>query len=204
MNSKRPNPYHFFIGFALLTNLIVSAQSLPKVAPPTPQPTNFRVITPNSPSSTYRSPKVVIPNVNQNTRNQQQPSMYKRDRQEVLRREAELKRIKADLERKKSVQYPFPNLKNDASRQHYRKAFEQLKQLNPDEFSVKQANFIVENAYYDNTNDFSEYDKAIKNSTAFIKQAMNENGSDPNNNLAKNLTILGLLVQPPINRTLTF
>ena len=174
----------------LLIGFIANAQTLPNVVPPTPQPITFRVVTPSqSPTVNYRTPQIPTSYPNPNTRNQQQLAQYERDRQQVLQREAELKKLRADLAKRNSVHYTFPNFKNDASRQYYKQAFEKLNQLDPDNFSVKQANFIVENAYYDNGNNYNEYSKAITNSKEFIELAMKNRGIDPSNDLAKNLTI---------------
>ncbi len=179
---------HIIIPLSLL-GFAANAQTLPKVVPTTPQPTRLKVITPNqSPTVNYRLPQTPT-TYRPNSRHQQQLAQYERDRLQVLEREAELNKLRADLEKRKSVQYAFSNLKNDVSRQYYRQAFEKLNQLNPDNFSIKQANFIVENAYDDDSNDYNEYSKAITNSKEFIELAMKNRGIDPNNDLAKNLTI---------------
>lgn len=172
----------------VLFSIGVSGQQLPDVLPKTPTTTPIKVITPTNSPTQARMPSVVVPN-NNRTRHQQQLAQFERDRQEVVQREAELKKVQADLVKRNGVQYTFPNLKNNPERQYYKEAFGKLNQMNPDEFSIKEANFIVENAYYNNSNDYNEYEKAIRNSKDFIELAMKDRSQDLNNNLAKNLTI---------------
>lgn len=176
------------ITIVLLFPFVTSAQELPDIVPKTPTPAKFRVVNPSLSPSQVGTSTVVVPRNNM-TRHQQQLAQFERDRQEVMQREAETKKMYADLVKRNGVQYSFPNFKNKSDRQYYKQAFEKLNQMNPDNFSVKEANFVVENAYYNNSNNYNEYEKVIKNSKDFIEQAMKQRGQDLKNNLAKNLTI---------------
>lgn len=167
---------------ALFFSLVVLSQQVPNYTPKTPHRVSFSRDIPQSTND------IVIPKNNMTT-NEHQFAQFEKDRLEYTQREAEKQKIQTDLISKRNIQYAIPNLKNDVESQYYKKAFDKLNQMNPDNFSVKEANFIVENAYYNNLNKYEDYERAIRQSKDFIELAMKNGKQDFNNNLAKNLAI---------------
>jgi hypothetical protein len=56
-------------------------------------------------------------------------------------------------------------------------------------FSLKKANFIVENAFFENKADFQQFDKIIRQLALFVNLKMDELGYDKTSNLAKNVML---------------
>lgn len=176
------------LGIFLLIGFASIGQSLPNVAPPTPQASTLRIITPGS-SPTSRTSTAAYSQF-PSTRTNSQLNQYERDRKHVAQRELALKEVYKEVNSKKlSVRYSLPNRENDSKTFFYRKAFDSLIRMNPDSFSIKDATFIIENAFYDNTKDYENYSETIANLTSFIKKSMQAQGLKPENNLAKNLSI---------------
>ena len=61
--------------------------------------------------------------------------------------------------------------------------------LNIEDYSVKDVNFDIENAYLENKEDKTEFDKIIKQSGEFIIAKMKELNYDTNSNSAKNFML---------------
>lgn len=168
------------------------AQTLPNVLPSTPQPSTFQVqrvgISPSGqPQRNYRLPTNTNPNY------QRQISQYEKDRLEVQRME-ELKRsINRDLNKIRTIQYALPGRGINPKGAFYHQAFDNLQKMNPDEFSIKDATFIIENAFYDNQKSYQEYEEVISNTTQFIAEAMIEQKLDFNDNVDKNQTIFAFI-----------
>lgn len=74
---------------------------------------------------------------------------------------------------------------------HYRQAFSELLEMHNGKrpFSLKEAVFIIENAYSDNTLDKSDYLKRIKIKIDALKMLMKKEKISENNNLGKNYII---------------
>lgn len=176
-----------FIGHA------AAAQSIGHIIPDTPKPHKFKVVTTQNPiaNNSYQAPSSPsITSFNNSNRTQQQLNVYEQDRRRVEQEELALKEIYKDIASTRTgVRYTFPSYGSDARTAYYYKAFETLKAMNPDDFSMKEATFIIENAFYDNKRDKEQFDKTIDNIAGFIKDAMKEQKLDPNSNLSKNLSI---------------
>ena len=69
---------------------------------------------------------------------------------------------------------------------YYYEAYDKLIQIDTANFSVKNTNFLIENAFYENSQDKAEFDQIIKNSGEFLIAKMQELGYDLNSNSAKN------------------
>lgn len=79
--------------------------------------------------------------------------------------------------------------------QAYRQAFNELKQLNPDSFSITKAVFTVENAWYNNTLSYSQLTRALQERAALVKQILQREKLSPKNNLAINYGIQKMYAQ---------
>ncbi|MBQ0733887.1 hypothetical protein [Aquimarina celericrescens] len=88
-----------------------------------------------------------------------------------------------------SVPYNLPSYDNEKGADSYRKAFTALKEIENKSFSLKEAVFTVENAFYEHETDYSEFDNVIKQTGDFIKEKMQEFGYDTHSNVAKNLIL---------------
>lgn len=87
------------------------------------------------------------------------------------------------------INYSLPSYGNIESTKYYRETFEKLNQTDPNNFSVKDLNFHIENAYFENQQDKAEFDRIIKNIGEFIAAKMEEQHYDPNSNSDKNFML---------------
>ncbi|WP_336732049.1 hypothetical protein [Chryseobacterium sp. VD8] len=72
----------------------------------------------------------------------------------------------------------------------YYAAYENLSQLDPESYSIADAVFIVENAYYDNNKNFHEsYQNQIQKATNIIRNDLKKKGVEDSDNVSKNLSI---------------
>ncbi|MDR2978859.1 MAG: hypothetical protein LBV02_00205 [Bacteroidales bacterium] len=63
------------------------------------------------------------------------------------------------------------------------------------ELSIARSIFLVENAYYENEMDYSDYQSFIKRKVEFCNRIIKESKQNPNDNLAKNMAIFRLLTE---------
>ncbi len=169
--------------------LTVSVQSIGHIIPETPKPHKFRIVS-ASPYSTPQTYQSQIVSLNSSTHQNQQLAHYENDKRKVAQRELALKEIYKELGSSRlNVRYTFPSFEADARTGHYYKAFDKLNAMNPDDFSLKEATFIIENAFYENKRSYAEFEQTISNIGGFIKDAMIEQNLDPKSNLSKNLSI---------------
>lgn len=98
------------------------------------------------------------------------------------------RQLYADLKTER-VNFALPSKSHVPGTQFYRKAFDSLLKMNPNDFSVKKATFIIENAFYEEQKNYDEFNKTIKQTGDFLRTKMKELGYDPNNNLAKNFML---------------
>lgn len=169
-----------------LTNKALGQNPTPKI--PTATFPNYQQIwTPNQNNNlTPYSPQTNYPSatgVNQ----------YERDRQELANRQQQLESIYRELERpnKINVKYDLPSCSGVQGASSYRDAFSELSRMANGEkpFDIKQANFLIENAFYDNQGKFENFDLVMKQIGQFLKWKMEELNYNANSNLAKNLIL---------------
>lgn len=89
--------------------------------------------------------------------------------------------------------YNLPSLSGKAGTQAYYDAYHQLASLNTDNYSVSEANFIVENAYYNNKQNFNQFKSGIQKTAKQLLQKMKERKQDAESNTDKNLMIFEFL-----------
>jgi hypothetical protein len=172
----------------LLCGLISSLTFCQVKLPKTPTVANFQVITSN-----LGLPKSNVPNINLSNTNfpTSQPNgmaVYEQDRKRVEQQENELKQIYAELNADR-INYNLPSYGNIESTKYYRKAFDQLSELNAENFSVKKATFIIENAYFEEKQNYEEFENVVRQTGDFLRAKMDELGYDQNRNLAKNFML---------------
>lgn len=162
--------------------------------PAIPQPTSI------TPQSIYQTPNTGIPNTSTNPMNillntNEQQRIQQRNEQLIrdvqLREQQQLelqKQIYADINSGK-INFSLPSKSHIAETAYYREAFDSISTMNPDNFSVKKATFLIENAYLEKQKDFFEFEKTIKQTGDFLREKMTELGYDLNSNLAKNFML---------------
>lgn len=166
----------------LLCGLIGSLTFCQVKLPKTPQPTILRVITSNT------NPENAISNTNFSTSQSNGMAVYEQDKKRIEQQQNERKQIYSELKAER-IKYSLPNYSNIESTKYYRKAFDQLKVLNPNDFSIKEATFLIENAYFEEQKDYSEFNKTIRQTGDFLREKMTELKFDQNSNLAKNFML---------------
>jgi len=117
--------------------------------------------------------------------------IYEQDRLRVEQEEKQRKTAHQRMYQQyvSRVNLDIPSLATDEQTKYYRKAFDKLLQTNIDDFSIKEATFTVENAFYDEKRDFQKFDDIIKRTGSFLKEKMKEQQYDEKSNLAKNLIL---------------
>lgn len=160
-------------------------QSVPKTDLPVIQPIlptlispsmdNFVIPTPNS--TTYG---------NSYQQQQNKRIMNEVDQHEKLRQET-LNSMESDIEELRStIRYDLPSKSNIEGTTAYKNLFEKMLTLDVNNYSVKDVNFDIENAYFNDTADKAQFDQIIQHTGEFLIAKMNELKYDPNSNSAKN------------------
>lgn len=176
------------IHLTLLCGLICSLTFCQVKLPKTPTVSNFQVITPNLGLPKSNVPNINLPNTTFPTAQPNGMNVYEQDRRRVEQQQSELKQIYADLKSDR-INYSLPSYSNIESTKYYRKAFDQLSELNAENFSVKKATFIIENAYFEEKQNYEEFENVVKQTGDFLRAKMDELGYDQNRNLAKNFML---------------
>lgn len=168
-------------------------QNFPNVT--VPQPTQF----PNYQNLNWTNPQNNVPKVpnpmdmflgtGEQERIKKQNEQLIREVQINEQRQIEAqKQMYADLKMERT-NFGLPNLNHISGTEYYRKAFDKLSAMNPDDFSIKEATFIIENAFYEEQKNYEEFNQIVKETGNFLYKKMNELGYDRNSNLAKNLIL---------------
>ncbi len=113
-----------------------------------------------------------------------------------MAQEQELTNNKEEYNRQQALEHSFynlPSLSGKAGTHAYYDAYTQLASLNPENYPVSEANFIVENAYYGGKQDFSQFRSGIRKTAEQLLQKMKERKQDTESNTDKNLMIFELL-----------
>lgn len=177
--------------FFLLIPLITFSQVKLPVAPQTAQIPNYSLLNYSNTNN-----QIVVPNSTQylDVDIQRQLQQHQQIIQEVEQFEKQkqeaLNQIKNDINQLSSkndgIDYNLPSLSNLIGTEHYRNLFNKMLTLNVENYSVKDLNFEIENAFFENQQDKNQFDQIIKNSGDFILSKMKELKYDANNNVAKN------------------
>lgn len=185
--SKR-SKYFLTLAMFLTTTSNLLGQ-LPVVETPKPA-TIFTVPSYNNPTPQARqvNPFPNIPNSNN------QMDMYERDKRELQQRNAELYKILHGYENvmyKPSIQYEFPSQLGAYGTEYYLQALEKLcKMLRGDSpLNLKDAVFTVENAYFEDQLNYSDFSKAVKYLAETAQLKTMQDGRNWNNPVTKNVML---------------
>lgn len=140
----------------------------------------------------------LIPNFpKQPNKNQQQINQYEKDIEKQQRQRMELEAIYREISQPTkptttaTVNYDLPSCASVQGASAYRSAFTEISAMADDRknYSIKEANFLIENAFYENNGQIESFDKVIKQIGQFLTWKMEELKYDQNSNLAKNLIL---------------
>lgn len=157
---------------------------------PIPQPPTPATFQPVIPGQSYPKPNN---NYRPNYPKSNGLDQYEKDRQRQIQQQRQLNEIYRDIEEsnRTTISYDLPSCASLDGAEAYRSAFSEISKMADGQktFSIKEANFLVENAYFNNKADYQEFDKVIKQIGQFINGKMDEVGFDRNSNLAKNVML---------------
>lgn len=118
--------------------------------------------------------------------------------QEILiekRKKENLKLIAQETRELNNIDYNLPSFSTQKGSEYYRTVFDKMLLLNPDNYSIKDVNFKIENAYFENKLDQEEFERAIKQTGEFLIAKMKESNYDLNSNTAKNFMLFEFFTQ---------
>ncbi|SEM33030.1 hypothetical protein SAMN05421856_102437 [Chryseobacterium taichungense] len=110
--------------------------------------------------------------------------------------EQQLRNKQENYDRQQALEdsyYNLPSFSGKTGTQSYYDAYSQLASLNTDNYSVSEANFIVENAYYGNKQNYNQFKSGIQKTAKQLLQKMKERNQDTESNPDKNLMIFEYL-----------
>ena len=174
------------IFFLLIPLFAFSQVNLPSI----PQPAQMQNYSNQNYSSQNR--QTFTSNIPQITNPQylKQMEMYEQDRKRVEQEEAIKTLINKDIEAGGlNINYNLPSLSNSKGTEYYRQVFDEMLTLNVENYSLKDVNFKIENAYFENKLQKEEFDKTIKQIAEFILAKMKELNFDTESNSAKNFML---------------
>lgn len=164
----------------------LNAQVLPDLMPKTPNTSQFT----NYSKNNYGSPTISPLNTtNQNVRNQLLIAEVDRNIKEQQIREEQAQVLINDALHSFPETYSLPSYGNEKGANHYRKAFEELRNMSSSDFSIKKAIFTIENAFYEEAENYDDFENTIKQTGDFLREKMKELGYDSKSNLAKNFLL---------------
>ncbi|MFN0083605.1 MAG: transglutaminase family protein [Ferruginibacter sp.] len=100
-----------------------------------------------------------------------------------LKQELRNDEIEAVKEQRLAMMKPFQN------------SLQEILKMNPDSFSVTEAIYLTESAWYDKAPTYQQFENAIKQRSEVVKQILKQQGINPNSNIAKNYGIQKLYTQ---------
>lgn len=171
--------------------------------PNVPQPTQFT----NYSNQNWSNPNNNLPKVpnpfdmmngkdEQQRIQQQNQQIINQTQQRETQREQQTREIYQDINKSKSeINYNFPSHSNIAGTKFYEDVYNKMLVLDETNYSVKEVNFDIENAYFENKQNKVEFDKIIKQSGEFIIAKMKELNYDLNSNSAKNFMLFQFFSQ---------
>lgn len=178
------------IFFGIIITNTISAQipviELPQAAVPNIQ---SPVIGNNhNPHPNRNHPIIPIPS-NQN-------DMYERDKRELEQRNNELYRLLHEHEMSaNSINYDLPSMQEALGTEHYREALNEVCGMLSGKVpaKLKDAVFTVENAYFENQLNYTDYNKAINKLTETALFKTVQDGYDWNNPVTKNIILFRIM-----------
>ena len=161
----------------------------------------------NTPQPARISPTIIgenpnhtpgIPYFHQNTKYHNQMEMYERDRLEVKRRNMEIQRILFENNAfNNEIQYDLPSqITFTQGAKYYQDAMQKLSNMlnGVTSLNLKNAVFLVENAYFEGQMEQLEYDKAIQDLLHIAQQKALDDKYNWNNPTTRNVMLFRIMV----------
>lgn len=179
---------HFFIFFILMTTACFG--QIPNL-PQRPGVSNLYSIPEGLNNKATGRP--TAPQINANS------GFYKkvtpREDQEEINKEVE-RQISMLREESYAKNYMLTSLSDRKGTDSYYRAFDNLTKFDPENYSITDAVFIVENAYNNNDRNFqAAYQQQVQKATKIIRQEIKKSGIQESDNVAKNLSIFKYFAQ---------
>lgn len=113
-----------------------------------------------------------------------------RNRQQAeLNKDAEEMKFREWVTNGQNMSYDLPTLSGKAGTQSYYDAFDKLSGMDAENYSLTDANFTVENAFYGNKQNLSQFKSGIQKTAKQLMQKMKDRKQDTESNVSKNLMI---------------
>lgn len=165
-----------------------------------PNPSNLGIFS----NSNYGSPaRSVVPSVPHGGLSRQRSSKIEQQNQRMFQddfkriaQEQELTNRKEEYNRQQALEHSFynlPSLSGKAGTQAYYDAYNKLASLNTENYPISEANFIVENAYYEGKQNLNQFKSGIQKTAKQLLQKMKDRKQDTESNTDKNLMIFEYL-----------
>ena len=185
---------NLFLFALLLLSVCALAQTSPSI--PNPQLPTIGIPQPNIPN----------PYQYQNNRQQVNP-LNAIDHEAIQKRNQQIINEALEYERKNSSKNQlqrdiqmlstkgFPSQSYQEGTESYYSAFAEINNMleGKQPLSLGRAVFLVENAYYNNTLSYDNFQKHINDQLQFCNEKIREDKLDPNNNLVKNMMLFRLI-----------
>ncbi|MDT0648152.1 hypothetical protein RM545_15765 [Zunongwangia sp. F260] len=115
-------------------------------------------------------------------------AVYEKDKKLVEQQEIQRNQIYSDL-KADLINYSLPGYNHIESTKYYREAYNKLTELDETDFSIEKATFIIENAYFEDQQNYEEFNEVVNQTGDFLREKMNDLGYDKESNLAKNFML---------------
>lgn len=113
-----------------------------------------------------------------------------RNRQQAeLNKDAEEMKFREWVTSGRNMPYDLPALSGKAGTQSYYDAYDKLSGMDVENYSLTDANFTVENAFYGNKENLSQFKSGVQKTAKQLLQKMRERKQDTESNVSKNLMI---------------
>nr|WP_314498869.1 hypothetical protein [uncultured Chryseobacterium sp.] len=117
------------------------------------------------------------------------------EEKERNRQQAELNKVAEEMKFREwvtnggNMSYDLPTLSGKAGTQSYYEAFDKLSGMDAENYSLADANFTVENAFYGNKQSLTQFKSGVQKTAKQLLQKMKEQKQDTESNVSKNLMI---------------
>jgi hypothetical protein len=113
----------------------------------------------------------------------------KNRQQAELNKDAEEMKFREWVTNGRNMSYDLPTLSGKAGTQSYYDAFDKLSGMDAENYSLTDANFTVENAFYGNKQSLTQFKFGVQKTAKQLLQKMKEQKQDTESNVSKNLMI---------------
>jgi hypothetical protein len=188
--------------FALFSLLFLSICAVAQTSPsiPNPQLPTIGIPQPNIPNpylyqnQTQQNPQHVDPyNPNEITNRQKRNEALIQEAVEYQRKLDGKSQVQADVHMLATNGFPSQSYQDGTA--SYYKAFEEINNMldGKQPLNLGRAVFLVENAYYNNTLNYDDYQKNLNDQVKLCNEKIREDKLDPNNNMVKNMMLFRLI-----------